>query len=234
MRAAGGWRRAVAVAVLAAGGAFGCAAEATAQPRLEVTGGGGRWGGYQLGQRRPTITGPQMPTGSPVTLFDADVSVQPGGAAEVRIGWRLLRRVYAEATGGLGVNDVRVRISEDIEQAPDETIASRLTQITIEGGALVEVARLGALGGELVPFLTGGAGYLRQVHEDRVLIETGQTAYGGAGIKWRSGAARPKGLLQRVVVRADLRLVSRSGGADIDESRRSYITVSGGVGLLLF
>lgn len=221
------------LAALVVSGALG-ASEAAAQSRLEVTASGGRWGGYDLGERRPAITGPQAPSGSPVTLFDADVSVQSGAAAEVRIGWRLLRRIYAEATGGLGANDVRVRVSEDIEQAPDETIASRLTQITIEGGALVEVVRLGAVGGELVPFVTGGAGYLRQVHEDRVLIETGQTVYGGAGVKWRARAAKPKGLLQRLVVRGDVRLVSRSGGADIDESRRSYITVSGGLGLRLF
>jgi hypothetical protein len=210
------------------------ASAAAAQARLEVTASGGRWGGYDLGERRPTLTGPQAPAGSPVTLFDADIAVEPGGAAEVRIGWRLLPRLYAEATGGLGANDVRVRVSEDIEQAPDVTIASRLTQITIEGGALVEVARVGTAGGELVPFVSGGGGYLRQVHEDRVLIETGRTLYGGAGLKWRSGAAKPKGLVQRLVLRGDVRVVARSGGAGIDESRRSYITVSGGVGLQLF
>lgn len=222
-----------AVAALVVSGAL-WGSEAAGQSRLEVTASGGRWTGYELGQRRPTITGPQAPSGSPVTYFDADIDVRPGAAAEVRIGWRLLGRVYAEATGGLAGNDVQVRISEDIEQAPAATIASRVTQITVEGGALVEVATLRAMGGDVVPFVTGGGGYLRQVHEDRVLIETGETVYGGAGIKWRSSAAKPKGWLQRVVVRGDVRIVSRSGGADIEASRRSYIAVSGGLGLRFF
>jgi hypothetical protein len=169
-----------------------------------------------------------------VTLFDTDVAVQPGPAAEIRIGWRLAGRVFAEATGGLGLNDVRVRVTDDIEQAADVTVASRLTQITIEGGALVEVARLGGPGGEIVPFVTGGGGYLRQVHEGRVLIETGRTIHGGAGVKWRAKVATPRGLLQRLIVRGDVRVVSRSGGADIEDARRNYITVSAGIGLRLF
>jgi len=37
-----------------------------------------------------------------------------------------------------------------------------------------------------------------------------------------------------LVVRADVRFVSRTGGVDIDDERRYYITVSGGVGMRLF
>ena len=109
-----------------------------------------------------------------------------------------------------------------------------MTQITIEGGALVEVATLRILAGNLVPFVDGGGGYLRQVHEDRVLVETGRTVYVGAGVKWRSAAVKPRGLLQRFVLRADARVVSRTAGLDVDDARRNYITVSGGVGVRLF
>jgi hypothetical protein len=48
--------------------------------------------------------------------------------------------VYAEATGGLGVNTIEARVHDDIEQAPAITVSTTLTQITIEGGALVELA----------------------------------------------------------------------------------------------
>jgi hypothetical protein len=207
---------------------------ATAQSRLDVTISGAWWEGYQLGERRASITGPQTPTGSPVTLFDSDVSIKPGPGAEVRVGWRVFGRVYAEATGGLGVNAVEARIHDDIEQAPALTVSSRLTQITIEGGALVEVTTLKLPAGNLVPFVSGGGGYLRQVHEDRVLIETGRTFYVGGGVKWRTAAARPQGLIQRLVLRADARWISRTGGVGIDDDRHNYITVSGGVGLQLF
>jgi hypothetical protein len=213
---------------------LGAPPAASAQPRLDVSVSGAWWDGYDLGARRAAITGPQIPSGSPVTLFDSDVAILPGPGAEVRVGWRVFRGVYAEATGGLGVNDVEARIHDDVEQAPAVTVSSTLTQITVEGGALVEVATLPLPAGRLVPFVTGGGGYLRQVHDGRVLIETGRTMYAGAGLKWRPAAARPRGLLQRLMVRGDVRVVSRTAGVDIDDERRTYITVSGGVGLRLF
>jgi hypothetical protein len=207
---------------------------AAAQPRLDVTVSGARWQGYDLGPRTASITGPQTPTGSPVTLFDTDSAILPGPGAELRLGWRVFRGVYAEATGGLGVNSIEARVSGDIEQAPAIAVSSTLTQITIEGGALIELPTLRLPAGNLVPFVDGGGGYLRQVHEKRILIETGRTMYVGAGLKWRSAAARPRGLVQRLVVRADARVVSRTSGVDVGDERRHYITVSGGVGIRLF
>lgn len=207
---------------------------AAAQPRLDVTISGAWWDGYELGRQRAAITGPQTPTGSPVTLFDSDVAIRSGPGAEVRLGWRVFHRVYAEATGGLGMNTIEARVHDDIEQAPAITVSSTLTQITIEGGALVELLTLRLGSGNLVPFVDGGGGYLRQVHEERVLIETGRTLYVGGGVKWHSAAVKPSGVMQRLVVRADARFVSRTGGADVDDERRRYITVSGGVGIRLF
>lgn len=207
---------------------------AAAQPRLDVTVSGAWWNGYDLGQGRASITGPQTPTGSPVTLFDTDAAIVSGPGAELRLGWRLFRGVYAEATGGLGVNTIEARVSGDIEEAPALTVSSTLTQIAIEGGGLIDLPALRLSAGNLVPFVDGGGGYLRRVHEKRLLIETGRTMYVGAGLKWHSAAARPRGLVQRLVVRADARFVSRTAGVDVDDERRHYITVSGGVGVRLF
>jgi hypothetical protein len=220
---------------LAMAAACVAAPAAQAQPRLEVTASGAWWDGYALGERRAAITGPQAPTGAPVTLFDADLAVRPGSGGEVRLGWRVLRGLYAEATGGIVQSSVEARVRNDIESAPALTIASTLTQFSVEGGALVEAATLRLPAGQLVVFGTGGGGYLRQVHGDRILIETGRLIYGGAGVKWRAATNRPRGLLQRVMVRGDARLVSRTGGVDIEEGRRrNYITVSAGVGVRLF
>jgi hypothetical protein len=207
---------------------------AVAQPRLDVTVSGAWWEGYDLGRQRAAITGPQTPTGSPVTLFESDTAMGSGPGAEVRLGWRVFNGVYAEATGGLGVNTIESHVHDDIEQAPAITVSSTLTQITIEGGALVELLTLRLPAGNLVPFAAGGGGYLRQVHEDRVLIETGQTLYVGGGVKWHSAAPKPSGFVQRLLVRADARFVSRTGGVDVGDERRHYITVSGGVGIRLF
>ena len=167
-------------------------------------------------------------------VLNSDVRVTSGASAEVRVGWRVWRAVYAEATGGLGRHTIEASIHDDFEQAPAVTVSASLMQIAIEGGALVEVARLPMPGGRLVVFGAGGGGYLRQVHEDRVLVETGSTTYVGGGVKWRTSTARPAGITQRLLLRADVRLVTRRGGVDTSDTRRSYITVSGGVGLRLF
>ena len=224
---------------LAIAAALGAAAllaprPAAAQPRLDVTVSGAWWDGYDLGQRRAAITGPQTPTGSPVTLFDNDVAITPGPGAELRLGWRVFNGVYAEATGGLGMNTIEAHVHDDIEQAPAITASSALTQITIEGGALIELPTWRLPHGNLVPFVDGGGGYLRQVHEDRVLVETGRTLYAGGGVKWQSAAVTPQGFVQRLLLRGDVRFVTRTGGVDVEDVRRHYITVSGGVGVRLF
>lgn len=225
-------RAAVAGAVVAAA-SLAAAGLASAQPRLEVSGSGAWWGGYDLGSRRPTLTGPQVPTGSPVAIFDSDVTQRSGAGAEARVGWRVWRSVYAEATGGYVSSTLEAHVTNDLEDAPDVTVSSSLKQVTIEGGALVELRPLGA-GRHLVPFVSGGAGHLRQVHEDRVLVETGTTLYAGGGLKWRPVDVNPKGFVQRLVVRGDVRFVSRTGGTGVDDERRHYITVSAGVGVRLF
>jgi hypothetical protein len=222
----------IAIGVIAAG--LLAPRAAAAQPRLDVTVSGAWWDGYDLGQQRATLTGPQTPTGSPVTLFDSDATIVSGPGAELRLGWRLFRGVYAEATGGVGVNSIEARVHDDIEQAPPITVTSTLTQVTIEGGALVELPAVRLGSGNLLPFVDGGGGYLRQIHEERVLVETGRTLYVGGGVKWHSVAAQPRGLVQRLVVRGDARLVSRTGGVDVADARHHYITVSAGVGIRLF
>lgn len=225
-------RAAVAAAVVAVASMAG-AGRASAQPRLEISGSGAWWGGYDLGSRRPEITGPQVPAGTPVAIFDSDVTQRSGAGAEARIGWRVWRNLYAEATGGYVSSTLEARVTNDLEDAPDVTVSSSLTQVTIEGGALVELPAFDTAR-HLVPFVSGGAGHLRHVHEDRVLVETGTTVYAGGGLKWRVADANPKGFVQRLVVRGDVRFVSRTGGTGVDDTRRHYITVSAGVGLRLF
>ena len=81
-----------------------------------------------------------------------------------------------------------------------------------------------------MPFASAGGGYLRQLYEDRVLVETGRTVYAGGGVKWRSrpvyGQTRWRDCLG---LRTDVRLVWRHGGATLDERWHPALTVTGGV-----
>ena len=56
-------------------------------------------------------------------------------------------------------------------------------QYLFDGGADVAAAD-SASGSRLAPFVAGGAGYLRQLHEDRTLAETGQIYYAGGGARY--------------------------------------------------
>ncbi|MDP2388805.1 MAG: hypothetical protein Q8N52_00650, partial [Acidobacteriota bacterium] len=78
------------------------------------------------------------------------------------------------------------------------------------------------LGPRVRPLVVGGAGYLRQLHEERTLVETGQVYYAGVGarywIRGGSGTARSLGL------RGDLRANLRRGGIDFEDKARVYPT----------
>jgi hypothetical protein len=70
-----------------------------------------------------------------------------------------------------------------------------------------------------VPFLAGGAGYLRELHDGAELIETGRIYHGGAGLKlWFGQGAR------RLGVRADVGIATRDGGFDFRDGRRTLPT----------
>jgi hypothetical protein len=56
-----------------------------------------------------------------------------------------------------------------------------------------------------IPFVTGGAGLARHVHEGRVLVENGVSGYAGAGVLYGFGAPRPPAA-RRTGVRFDARL----------------------------
>ena len=80
------------------------------------------------------------------------------------------------------------------------------------------------MGTRLAPFVSGGATFLRQLHEDRTLAETGQIVYAGGGARYwlrgGNGAGRSFGL------RGDARVNVRRNGIDFEDKMRIYPTVS--------
>jgi hypothetical protein len=78
-----------------------------------------------------------------------------------------------------------------------------------------ELARF-APSNRIVPFVGGGVGYLRQLHDGRTLVETGSAYHlgGGADMILRSAA---QGVVKSVGIRADARAELRSGGVAFDD-----------------
>jgi hypothetical protein len=67
--------------------------------------------------------------------------------------------------------------------------------------------------------LRAGAGYLRELHEENVLVETGQAYHVGGGATVWFGQ-RP----QRAGLRLDARLYVLDGGIDLGTSTRTMAT----------
>ena len=179
--------------------------------------------GYDVGtstaQLRGNGTGLTPP---PFTLFTAASRVATTAAPELRVGVSLTPRLTIEGGASLSHPRIGVSISSDPETSVQELPGEELQQYVFDGGLSWQLPV--NLGRRLAPFVIGGAGYLRQLHEDRTFAETGQIYYAGGGARlWLRGGqddSRPIG------VRGDFRINLRSNGIDFEDQRRTYPTLS--------
>jgi hypothetical protein len=167
-----------------------------------------------------------------VTLFQASSSFERGPIFEGRVAWHLSRAFAVEGTFGMARTHLRTSITNDFEQAPPVTSTSRLTQYTIEAGLLWQPGGLRFAHGRVRPFVSGGGGYLRQLHDGATLVETGRSAFAGGGVKvpLREAKGPRPSRLKTVGLRADVRVNFTHGGFDVDrDAWRTYPSLSGGV-----
>jgi hypothetical protein len=83
-------------------------------------------------------------------------------------------------------------------------------------------------GGRLAPFVEAGAGYLRLLHDERTLVETGRTYEAGGGIKYAFRAATAG--VKAIGLRIDARAVARTKAGIFDDPR---ISPAGGASIYL-
>jgi hypothetical protein len=115
-----------------------------------------------------------------------------------------------------------VSASGDAENAPDTTIEETLSQYVFDGSV---VWNFGGAGRRLVPFVYGGAGYLRELHQEDALVEEGVEYHAGGGVKWWLGEGG-----RRFGLRGDVGVSIRDGGFDFGEGLRTVPVV--GVSLI--
>ena len=154
-----------------------------------------------------------MGTG-PFQLFSTGTTLGSGLGVQGRLAGYLSRHFALEAGIRLTRPSLKVRVTDDIEGAADIRASETLTQYVMEGSA---VWHLGALRqGRAVPFVAGGAGYIRDLHEGSELVETGTEYHALAGFKWWL-SDRPR----RLGIRTEAGLSIRDGGFDFREERRT-------------
>lgn len=180
-------------------------------------------GGYPVGDRNAELRRNALGVPPPFTLFRADSRFERVEGVEARIAVAVTRAIAVEVGGSYATPTLAVSISADAESPDTVRVTDRVSQYTVDVGAVVLVPRV-HLGSRLRPYATAGAGYLRQLHEGRLLLETGRLYHAGGGVQaWlRGGAATGRSL----GIRAEGRYVRRTGGVDFEDRSRGYPTFS--------
>jgi len=176
-------------------------------------------GGYDVGtataQLRGNGSGPSAP---PFTLFTANSRLKSTIAPEIRVGVALTPRLAIEGGASFSSPSIGVAISADAEAPPQELAGEELQQYVFDGGVTWQLPV--STGPRLALFVSGGGGYLRQLHEERTLGETGQVYYTGAGARyWLRGG---HGTTKALGLRGDVRVNFRRQGIDFEDKMRTY------------
>lgn len=213
---------AIAIVVFAALPSFAQEAPAL-QPHRVTVNAGVMWSGtYDVGNATARLRGNGAGSSTaPFALFTADSRLSTAMAPEFRVGFAVTRRLAIEGGASFTRPRIGIAISGDAEAPAQELIGEKLDQYQIDGRVTWQ---LPMHAGRLAPFASIGAGYLRQLHEDRALAETGRIYYAGGGARyWLRGG---RGTSTAVGVRADARVNVRQGGIDFENRMRTYPTVT--------
>lgn len=217
-----GWRVCVLVtstiAALCSTPAAAQAPTAPLQPRFEVALGPTWIGGRSMGARDAFET---TAAGGSFTLFSTSTDLSPAPGVEGRFGARVTRMLQVEAAASYVRPQLRTTISRDAEGAAETTATEPIGQLIVAGEALVSLSRWRTPGTRVTPFVSAGAGYLRQLHDGAVLAETGWTYQLGGGVKVVL-ATRSASRLRVIGLRGQVRAIGRTNGVALDT--RSHLS----------
>jgi opacity protein-like surface antigen len=196
--------------------------------RFEIAAGLARGGASMLGSRDAALTGA---AGSPYRLFSTSTELSGATGFEVRLSRRVARLIQAEFSGRYAKPVLGTSITNDRESPEAAIVASEsTTEYTIGAGGLVYIPRL-RIERRVLPFVTGGGGYLRQLHEGAALVQTGRTYYAGAGASIPFATGRPGAHVAQIGLRFDGRAIVRTGGIAVDG--RAHVATAVGASLFV-
>ncbi len=191
--------------------------------RITVSAGLVTSGGYPIGERNAELRRnvPGAPT--PLTFFRTEADIERAAGFEGRVGIAVTRRFTIEAGVSVARPRLVITIAADNEVTGAAEVSEKVSQLALDVSGVFQLP-WSDRGRRTRPYVMGGAGYLRQLHEDRLLAEAGRTIHVGGGLAyWLRGA---DGRLRPMGVRGDARYVRRFNAIDFEESSRGYPTVS--------
>ena len=195
-------------------------AAAQGAPRLSLGIGAGWTSGAPTGNSRATETSNPGVSANPLDLFAASAHADATPALIARVGWRMARAWAVEAEGQFSRPVLSVALTHDFESAPDTTASEMFTQLLV-GGSLVYRARTDA---RVVPFIAGGAGYVRRVAQDASTAETSSELHAGGGVEFA--------VSRHFALRGDVRVSSLAHPLGFGASR-GYVSQAAGT-IVLF
>ena len=127
----------------------------------EISGGLDFGGGYDFGSADADLTSNTVSGSDTFTLFTADSQVNSATGLFGRLGYYLSPRLAVEGGVRFGQPVFKVDLSGDTEGAPNVTAEETLHRYVFEGSVLWHFTRPAARPSRVLPFVFGGAGYLR-------------------------------------------------------------------------
>jgi hypothetical protein len=191
--------------------------------RLTVSVGGAFDGGYPIGDVTANLRRNTTGTPPPFPLLRAESKIERASGVDLRIGVAVTRSLELEVGGSYATPQLGVTISQDDELGEGASASERIEQYAVDVSGVYLIPRL-AVASRLRPYVVAGGGYLRQLHEGRLKVETGGTFQVGGGLRywWRGGRPNQRSL----GARAEVRYVRRSGGIEFEEQGRGFARVS--------
>ena len=168
-----------------------------------------------------------LTTSSPTTrydLFTTESSVADFIGLYARIGYYFSRSISVEANVRYARPELSVALSGDAESAADVTATETAAHYVFGGSMIFDFRGASFAGGRGVPFVSGGAGYLRELHEGNQLVETGVEYHATGGLKYWFGTGK-----HRFGLRFEAGLSARENGLDNEDGRRVQPLVAAGL-----
>lgn len=151
---------------------------AFAQSRFELSAGVTRTGGFDADARSAELRNPGA-LAAPVTLFDVNARVEAASGAVAHASLFVTKHVAVEGLVEYSRPILRARVSSDFEAATGTETDATLSSFLFGGSLLYSFG-----GRRFVPFVSGGAAWLRQLDDARVMLVTGAEVHAGGGMKY--------------------------------------------------
>jgi hypothetical protein len=182
-------------------------------------GGGVTWtGGFSGSDRTAELTRNGETSGG-FDLFDSSRKVTSAPGLGAALAFYASPAIAVEAGFRWSKPRLSIRLSGDFEEAGELSAEEDLTRYVFTGSVVFHL-RSGP-GRRLIPFVAGGAGYIRDLHEGAQLVETGTEYHALGGMKYWFGTAR-----RRFGIRGQAGLSVSDGGFDFKDEPRTVPTAS--------